>query len=138
MIPYYWIGKPKDHFEITLVAKAQPGNKLERRNITIENYGNERSVRWRRTFESTSQRIRQSPIGISWYGKQTSKENLATKLASEANKKKPDLTPEQVMGISRLFGHLRWGQSKSISWHMTLGSQNRDEIWIWTKIVQNL
>jgi hypothetical protein len=45
MIPYYWIGKPKDHFGITLVVRTQPGNKLERRNITMENYNNGRSVR---------------------------------------------------------------------------------------------
>jgi hypothetical protein len=45
MILYYWIGKPKDHFGITLVVKIQPGNKLERRNITMENHDNGRSVR---------------------------------------------------------------------------------------------
>jgi hypothetical protein len=45
MIPYYWIGKPKDHFGITLVAKTQPGNKLERRNTTMENNNYKRSVK---------------------------------------------------------------------------------------------
>jgi hypothetical protein len=45
MIPYYWIGKPKDYFGITLVARTQPRNKLERRNITMENYNDGRSVR---------------------------------------------------------------------------------------------
>jgi hypothetical protein len=45
MIPYYWIGKPKDHFGITLVARTQPGNKLERRNTTMEDYDYGRSVR---------------------------------------------------------------------------------------------
>jgi hypothetical protein len=83
-----------------LVAGTQPGNKLERRNTTIENYDNGRSVRWRRTSESTSQCIGQSLTGIPWYGNElwiNLKENLATKLASEANQKKPDWTPEQLV-----------------------------------------
>jgi hypothetical protein len=37
--------KPKDHFGITLVARTQPGNKLERRNTTMENHDYGRSVR---------------------------------------------------------------------------------------------
>jgi hypothetical protein len=64
-IPYYWIGKPKDHFGITLVVKTQPRNKLERRNITMENYGNGRSFRQRKTSELTNQHIGQSPTRIS-------------------------------------------------------------------------
>jgi hypothetical protein len=53
-IPYYWIGKPKSHFGITLVAKAQSRNQLERRNITLENYDNGRSIGQRRTLELTN------------------------------------------------------------------------------------
>jgi hypothetical protein len=69
-----------------------------------------------------------------------SKENLATKLASEASQKKPHLTPRTISTtrIPQIFGHLRRGQSKSISWYTTLGSQNQDEIRIWAKIIQNL
>jgi hypothetical protein len=73
-----------------------------------------------------------------------SKENLATKQASEAGfwskSKETGFKPRTISTteISWLLGHLRWGQSKLISWRTTLGSQNRDEIQIWTKIVQNL
>jgi hypothetical protein len=42
-----------NHFGITLVARTQPGNKLERRNTTMENHDYGRSVRQRRTSEST-------------------------------------------------------------------------------------
>jgi Reverse transcriptase (RNA-dependent DNA polymerase) len=100
MIPYYWIGKPKDSFGITLVARTQleinwKEGTLQWRTTTMkEVLDEEEHLNWP---VNASDKVLLEYLGMEnelWINL---KKNLATKLASEANQKKPDLIPEQLV-----------------------------------------
>jgi hypothetical protein len=81
-------------------VKIHPGNKLERRNITMENHNIEEVLDKEEHLNRPTNALDEVLLEYLGMGNElwiNSKENLATKLALEANKKKPDLTPEQLV-----------------------------------------
>jgi hypothetical protein len=68
-----------------------------------------------------------------------SKDNLATKLAAEANQKKPDLTPEQLLPPEYHEYLDIFDEDKANQFpHTTLGPQDQNKIQIQTKVIQNV